>query len=399
MNFRAALFRLLVPGSLVLAVAVLVWFWQPRPAFLVASLPLYPYFVVVLAAFLAWRFRRSRALLLLMLTVSGYALPMVVPSHWHNLAQQLWLLLLPLNLLWLGLIAERQLLSWAMLGRLLFVCSQPLVMILWRHYRPDLFNVVLHLSPPHWPWAADVQVLPLVVLSYGVSLIGLLLVLLRRPAVEEATLVWSLVLVGVAEFTPGELRSYLFATVGLLLVVSLLEISHAMAYRDELTGLESRRSLRDLLLRLRSGYCIALVDIDHFKKVNDTHGHDVGDQVLKMVAGQLDRLSHGARAFRYGGEEFVLVFAADALDEVVDVVESVREQISQTPFALRSQPRPAQRPKPVVRSGQAVKTLRVTVSVGVAAWQRGLSSEQVIKTADQALYRAKKAGRNRVVKG
>lgn len=399
MSFRAALFRLLIPGSLVVAVAVLVWLWQPRPDFLVASLPLYPYFVAVLAAFLGWRFRRSRALMVLVLTGSGYALPLVLPSHWHSLAQQQWLLLVPLDLLWLSLIAERQLLSWSMLGRLLFLCSQPLALVLWHYYRPDWFNTVLHLSPPHWPWAIGDQVLPMVALSYAVSLIGLLLVLLQRPAVEEATMVWALVLFGAAEFAPADLRSYLFATVVLLLIVSLLEISHAMAYRDELTGLESRRALRDLLLRRRSGYCVAVVDIDHFKKVNDTHGHDVGDQVLKMVAGQLDRLSHGGRAFRYGGEEFVLVFATGAIDDVVDIVESLREQVSQAPFALRSQPRPAQKPKPVVRSGRAVKTLRVTVSIGVAAWQRGLSSEQVIKKADQALYRAKKTGRNRVVKG
>ena len=96
-----------------------------------------------------------------------------------------------------------------------------------------------------------------------------------------------------------------FATSGLILVISLIETAHAMAYQDELTSLPGRRALKEYLLKLGNEYTIAMLDIDHFKKFNDTHGHDVGDQVLRMVASKLVGFSGGGKAFRYGGEEFL----------------------------------------------------------------------------------------------
>lgn len=86
-----------------------------------------------------------------------------------------------------------------------------------------------------------------------------------------------------------------------------------MAYQDELTSLPGRRALKEYLLKLGSEYTIAMFDIDHFKKFNDTHGHDVGDQVLRMVASKLATVSGRGKSFRYGGEEFTLVFSEKSL--------------------------------------------------------------------------------------
>ena len=103
-------------------------------------------------------------------------------------------------------------------------------------------------------------------------------------------------------------HSAFMAAAGAILFISLLEESHSLAFRDTLTGLPGRRALEERLRSLGGRYTIAMVDIDHFKNFNDQHGHDVGDQVLKLVAARLAEVGGGGRAYRYGGEEFSVLF-------------------------------------------------------------------------------------------
>jgi PleD family two-component response regulator len=160
-----------------------------------------------------------------------------------------------------------------------------------------------------------------------------------------------------------------------------------------------------------------MVDVDHFKKFNDTHGHDVGDQVLKLVAARLAQISGGGKAFRYGGEEFCVLFAERPLSQALPHLETLREEIAQYRMGLRTQERrkePRSGPdrrapetkKPDRSLAAAFQSARktissepvsVTVSIGVAESGPSLiSPSKVIKAADQALYRAKESGRNRV---
>src|SRR3990167_5951921 len=104
---------------------------------------------------------------------------------------------------------------------------------------------------------------------------------------------------------PGAFGAFM-AAAGAIMLVSLLQESHRLAFRDELTGLPSRRALEEGLHGLGPAHAIAMVDVDHFKKFNDTHGHDIGDQVLRLVAAQLRKIGGGGKAYRYGGEEFTL---------------------------------------------------------------------------------------------
>ncbi len=152
---------------------------------------------------------------------------------------------------------------------------------------------------------------------------------------------------------------------------------------DPLTGLLNRNALEKLraspeaMARLgRSGYALALIDIDHFKQVNDRHGHLLGDRALRAVARAIsDGIRQGDLAARYGGEEFLLVLPSTALPGAWDVAERIRGTI--TTLAL---------PFPL------------TVSIGIASGdpERDLP-ETVFERADQALYRAKADGRDRVV--
>lgn len=178
----------------------------------------------------------------------------------------------------------------------------------------------------------------------------------------------------------------------LFLIFAVLRDFYAIAFLDELTGLPGRRALREELLKLGDNYSIAMLDIDFFKKFNDKYGHDVGDQVLKMVAGMMERTEGGARVYRYGGEEFTILFPGKNAREAYPFLEELRKRIASRPFIIRND---KGRKK---KDGKGIKTreeVRITVSIGVAGKTSNAESpEDVIKRADKALYRAKKKGRN-----
>jgi diguanylate cyclase (GGDEF)-like protein len=226
----------------------------------------------------------------------------------------------------------------------------------------------------------------------------LTLALLRRRTPIEAALTGALVAVAVAlgsEAAPRQAEGCLAAG-GLALALGVILESHRLAFHDELTELPGRRALNEALPALAGRYTIAMVDVDHFKKFNDEHGHDVGDQVLRLVASRLRGTGGGGQAFRYGGEEFAIVFPGRGLDDVREPLETLRGSIESTRLTLRAKGRPRRKPaKPPRRRG--TRQVSVTVSIGAAeADERRSTPRKVIEAADRALYRAKENGRNRV---
>ncbi|TJX02042.1 MAG: PleD family two-component system response regulator [Mesorhizobium sp.] len=163
-----------------------------------------------------------------------------------------------------------------------------------------------------------------------------------------------------------------------------------MAVTDALTGLHNRRyldshlqTLFDRAVARRRPLSVMITDLDRFKTVNDAHGHDGGDEVLREFARRLRKNVRGIDlACRFGGEEFVVVMPDTDGAVAEKVAERIRAEIAQMPFAV----------------GQDGKTIEVTVSVGVSAVLKGVDSVSgLMKRADLALYEAKSAGRNRVV--
>ena len=168
-----------------------------------------------------------------------------------------------------------------------------------------------------------------------------------------------------------------------------------MAFQDELTGLPARRALNAALHGVGRCYAVAMIDIDFFKKFNDRFGHDVGDQVLCMVASHLRRISGGGKPYRYGGEEFTILFPGKSKKDVIPHLEVVRQAIADAKFGLRGKNRPTKPPKNFNKPGTQPKTVSVTISIGVAEPDRSRPKPtDVMKAADKALYRAKKRGRN-----
>ena len=191
--------------------------------------------------------------------------------------------------------------------------------------------------------------------------------------------------------------TFYLATAALIFVVAVLEANYFMAYQDGLTGLPARRALNEALLKVGDTYAVAMADVDRFKQFNDLYGHDIGDQVLRMVGAKLAQVGGGGRAFRYGGEEFALVFPGKGTEEVVPLVNEIRKAVEDATFTIRGRGRPRKKPDSPRNTRSLRRAVTITISIGVAERNgRNTSPDQVIKAADRALYRAKDGGRNRV---
>jgi len=241
-------------------------------------------------------------------------------------------------------------------------------------------------------------------ISFAIGALTLLtLVFSRRTKVEQG-LLWALAAMFLsvdsarapASAIAADTLFFYSGIAGLVLVFAVLEHGYDIAYRDELTNLPGRRAFNNVMEQLGGRYALAMCDVDNFKKFNDTYGHEAGDQVLRMVAAKLSRVGGGGRAFRYGGEEFLIVFRGRSANEAEPFVESLRRSIADAGFVIRSPDRPARKPRAPAQtkpSGAAKTT--ISISAGIAERSmRHSTPELVLDAADAALYRAKEAGRN-----
>nr|WP_296014974.1 diguanylate cyclase [uncultured Acidovorax sp.] len=165
-----------------------------------------------------------------------------------------------------------------------------------------------------------------------------------------------------------------------------LAVNRELATRDELTGLPNRRAMQDLMglehrRSVRSGrpMLLAQLDIDHFKRINDAHGHATGDRALQAFASVVRASVRDTDVLaRWGGEEFVLLLSETRLDDARDLLERLRHAVA------------------TMEIPHTDGTLRMTVSIGVAVHLPGDTVDLTLERADQALYTAKSLGRNRI---
>jgi diguanylate cyclase (GGDEF)-like protein len=182
----------------------------------------------------------------------------------------------------------------------------------------------------------------------------------------------------------------------LIAMAALAHDAYRMAYIDTLTAIPARRALEEAFLRLGSRYHLAMVDIDHFKKFNDTYGHDIGDDVLKLIATTLLEVKNKGKVYRYGGEEFTIVFHSANHENCILALEDIREKIAKRGFTIRSNDRTKTVPKKEQKPA-STKKVKLTVSIGLASARKGKTPHEILKHADEALYKAKESGRNCVI--
>jgi len=408
----------LVPGGLLLALVVAL-VNSPLFVLVAPSLPFYYAAVFAAGLLLAWRFNSSRVLVsLLVLLLAHRAIDFFAagqlagPVHGGpgRMAVTLSALLIPLNFVVFASMRERGLTVAGVVPHFVVVFLESVIFAVLCRPENSPGNVKTSSGSglPIWVWLSFVA---------AAMVLGWRFFKTRKPI--EPGFAWCVAAVFLwLEFAPvGKMSDAYVGTAALILGASLIETSYVLAYHDELTGIRGRRAFNESLLSLDQQYSIAIVDIDHFKKFNDTYGHDVGDQVLCMVASRLSQVEGNGQAFRCGGEEFAIVFRNLSAKDAFEHLEALRRVIEKSTFQLRAGDRRAEgkvekanerragesdrrrstKKKPAASPKPAADRLSVTVSIGVAEPStRNRQPEQVIQAADQALYRAKEKGRNRV---
>lgn len=322
----------------------------------------------------------------------------LIPEKQAGLLHMLLCLIMPLNLLVLSELGERGVLTrW---GFTRFILILVPMLIGWGviHFDPAVASKLMNYRftesvPLHWTtFTQPAQLLMLITLLVMNGR------LFAQPGAERSALFGSLLaMLGALHFYDNQLIIALLTIVGLMMfVIALIQESWSMAYIDHLTGLPGRRALNERLMKLSGTYSIAMMDIDHFKKFNDRYGHDAGDEVLRMVASRIKNTGAGGKVYRYGGEEFTIVFPGKAASEVIENLEVIRQRVEQSPFYPKRKER-----RKTTKNKQAStrRGVTVTISIGIADHNdRYPLPADVIKGADKALYRAKKKGRNQVCK-
>ncbi len=400
-----AIFSFLIPGGLIILIAFLVTRGPIVEA--VPSLArIYPWVILIAGVLFAWRFNRSQLIFVIL------ALSVVDRSLLHFVAQETdpigmgetvynaVAFLLPLNLILFSMMKERGILSLDVLMRLSLIPMQVFGVALISHYPSLGFAVYLKHTFFSWPILDKILMPQPALIAFVFAAFLLLNRYIRDRGVIECGFFWVLISSFLALYgNTGQVSTIYLSTGGLVLIIAVIEISYGRAYRDELTGLPARRALNEALYQLGGKFTGAMIDIDHFKKFNDRFGHHVGDQVLRMIASKLDNAGGGGRAFRYGGEEFVMVFPGKNLDETIPHLEQLRKEVADSGFFLRGSDRRSKEQKNEKGDKKSRGRTRVTISIGVAERnEQNSNPNQVIKAADKALYRAKNKGRNRVSK-
>ncbi|HSB68939.1 MAG TPA: GGDEF domain-containing protein [Candidatus Methylomirabilis sp.] len=407
MGVMKNLAALLAPGGVLVLAALVCLRPGGLPAWMLPYARAYPYVVFGVGVLLGWCFHRSRIVFaLLVLAVADRSLLVSGAGEWGAMGVgrvvfDAVALALPLNLVWLAVISERGILTRRGVTRLVSILVQVVAIAAMlrvdRHVlSTGLEYAFLNMDLTTWTPIAQPALLAF---AAAAVLHVVRLVLSRNPM--EAGFFWVVVSAFLAlhGIGWGWAPTNFLATGGLVLVVALVATSYRMAYHDELTGLPGRRALNEFLLTLGSRYAVAMVDIDHFKRFNDTYGHEVGDQVLRMVASRLGGVSGEGKAFRYGGEEFSVIFPGKSAAEAVPHLESLREAVAASRFVVRNPGRPRRKPAQPKAPTRPGREVAVRVSIGVAGpADRNAGPPQVVKAADRALYRAKHAGRNRVMR-
>jgi diguanylate cyclase (GGDEF)-like protein len=362
-----------------------------------------PYVILVLGLGLSWRFNDAPAF---------FALTVLLLAYWglreglphglgHGVRQRAIYnaigLLLPLCFAAVCLLKGRGIFTVHGLVRFALMLLPAVViaaLITWPDVDPRqlLPAAIMHSGGTAWTPAS-----PLAIGGFALAFVLLLARMSYQQRLVDGAIVGALAAAAIAVHTGAQMISTIvfMGAAGLLLLVGVVQDGYRKAYMDELTGLPGRRALEEELLKLSGAYSVAMVDVDRFKKFNDTHGHAIGDQVLRMVATYLRHITGGGKAFRYGGEEFTILFSGKTAREAEPHLGELRERIAESSFVIRRGHRAKLTRPSISRSSRGRQ--RITISIGVAERNARITTpEKVIKAADRALYRAKQGGRNRV---
>lgn len=359
------------------------------------------YTVFAIGIFLSIWFNRSRIFFIIILLVLGQLLSnycsvfYTYKNETYKILYPALCILLPLNIAVFSQFKESGIFStWGKLKFIFIALQSYIVFMLLESRNQYIVNILNYKIPLLNDFEFPVTAVPFIIMCI-ILIFFIIKIYNRKDSLDIKTLIVIIAVLFSIFLIHDKTRSTLFlSSAGLILILGILEASHSMAYLDELTGIPSRRALKEDLLKLGIKYSIAMIDIDYFKKFNDTYGHDVGDIVLRMVAENLQKSTGGGRAYRFGGEEFTIIFPGKTLQETIPHLDELRDKVSKSGFTQKQ----SSKSKAGVKR-PSTKQLFVTISIGAAEKNPDFKTPgEVMEAADKALYRAKKKGRNCVSK-
>ncbi|WP_455757211.1 diguanylate cyclase domain-containing protein [Sulfurimonas sp.] len=378
--------NILMPLLISLVFVIIIIYQANIPKIIFSLVPYIFYAISALIFWVSWHFNRNRFIFIIIPLVLMQVGFKYLGVDKATLLYIFTSIVFPLHLLIFLVLKERGLFSiWGIMKILFFVFEIAIVLyfIYFPHAIIKEFIDIKIFASSMYP-LKDISV----VIGIAVVFVLTMLVMFNRYLVYNS----SFLIIAISFYsglyflkTPHANEISLLA-ISVVIFALLIRESYRLAFYDELTELPGRRALVEDMAKLGMKYSFAMIDIDFFKKFNDTYGHDTGDDVLKMVATKLSEVTGGGKAYRYGGEEFVILFPSVERDQAFVHTDLVRDIVSKSAF--------------VVRNKKGSKKIFVNISAGlVQNSSKDKDPFATMKRADNALYKAKKAGRNQVVKG
>lgn len=384
-SFKSIALNISIPLLISLALGGVIFYQENIPKIVFSLLPYLFYAINALILWVSWHFNRNRFIFIilpLLLMYLGFV------YFGGKRATDLFLyasMLYPLHLILFLFLKERGLFSiWGIFKIVFFAIEIAVVLYLVLYPNPEFiaFLKMKLFKVSFYP----LEDLSVIIAVFVLSIMGILLLFNKHLLYNGSFfIIISTFYAGFYFIRVPYVKEIFLSAIGIIIFILLIRESYRLAFYDELTSLPGRRALTEDMAKLGMKYSLAMIDIDHFKKFNDTYGHDTGDEVLKMVASKLSNVSGGGKAYRYGGEEFVLLFPSKEIDDSYKHTDILRETIAKSPFSITNK--------------GTQKTIYINISSGIA--QKNSQDKDpfaVMKRADNALYKAKKAGRNQVVK-
>lgn len=302
----------------------------------------------------------------------------------------------PISFLLIGLQKERGVFNKSGLAKLSLSITILLLSYSLAHLKPLLISMLNPIFETRLPFIKPVNDIFLALFIFTLAMY--LIKLIVEKELKVVIFIISFILSSIPFLFSNYLHNTpLFLAFGTgILGVMLVNEAYKMAFIDTLTQIPSRKALQEYEKGLTPPFSLCMVDIDHFKKFNDTYGHDIGDEVLKYIAKELQKVSGGGKAFRYGGEEFTIIFANKFNHEAKIHLEQTRENIAQKGFILREKNRPNDKKGEKQRGKIQTNNKPVNLSVSMGLCDSGDTKYiyDMYILADKALYKAKKSGRN-----
>ncbi len=384
-SLKSVALNISIPFLIFLVFVFIAYYEAKIPKIIFSLVPYLFYGISALILWVSWHFNRNRFIFiivpLLLINIGFEYLSAKKTTDLFLYAS----LLYPLHLLIFLSLRERGLFSiWGILKILFFLFEIGVVSYLVAYPNESLISLfkIKLFAASFYP----LQDLSVAVGIFVLFIMGALLIFNRYLIYNGSFFVITVTFyAGFYFIKTAHAYELSMLSIGIIIFILLIRESYRLAFYDELTSLPGRRALVEDMAKLGIKYSLAMIDIDHFKKFNDTYGHDTGDEVLKMVASKLANVGGGGKAYRYGGEEFVLLFPSKDADESYTHTDILRDTIAKSPFSIRNK--------------KSSKTIYINISSGVV--QKSSKDRDpfaVMKRADNALYKAKKAGRNQVIK-